>query len=745
MKSKIKSIKEVIYNEEVYDISLASKEKLFYTSTTPEIGFTLVHNCDFEAGGRDHVLQYLINKYGQESVCNVVTFGLYGPKSALQDMSRGLKKDSKQDSTLMRKITKLEKLEDTKDLKEFFNKVRRVTTDPDIQEWIDDNEDTIEFAQRLQGQMRQLGTHAGGILVTPGPVYNYIPVTKGSGNLVSAFKEADGSSKDLSELGLLKLDVLGLRTLNLFKECVNRIKEDKGIDLFEKIDYLDLTDKNILESFGSGNNYGIFQMDRAKMFTDRIKVDHFDDIVAINAINRPGPLEKFLDKYGYWKSIDKGELELSEEELEEVNKERYPFDFMKEILSPTYGCLLYQEQFMLLVKEAGGFDLGEADNFRRCIGWLPDHPKYYQVEAFFNKLNEGMAKKGYSKKDTQAFVDYCKEFLGYSFNASHATVYGYIAYQTLYFKIYYPAYFYAAMINNESDVDVYQEIIADAKKHGIQILPQSIIKSQYLTKAESDSSIRLGFRMIKGMGEAVEEELDKLQLHKCTSIDEVLQKPFKKINSTQLQNLIDLGCFDEFGVDRNSINILKDFYQDEQIEFWFTRTKQRLRLEVIPKILKEHFVPEDCLRAAIKVKDEDKPGLELINTFVIKNLKVEKSSEKEIKKVTTKKQKELLGFTLYTDNLIAQFEKALRIRSLKPLKEYSNPSDHYYFSVLKSEVKNTKTGKPYSQLVINDGYSDYKVKCWSVIDFEDDKIYTGKFKRDDFGWTLDSKNVLQQN
>src|SRR6185369_15675236 len=211
-------------------------------------------------GAREHILQYLISKYGQESVCNVVTFGLYGPKSALQDMSRGLNKNTGHDSILMRKISKLPGLEDTKGLKTFFETVKRISSDKEVLEWIDGNQDTIDFAQRLQGQLRQLGTHAGGILVTPGPIYNYIPVTRGSGNIVSAFKEADGSGKDLSELGILKLDVLGLKTLNIFKECVQQIKKDTGVDLKEKIKYLDLTDKKIIEYFASGNNFGIFQM-----------------------------------------------------------------------------------------------------------------------------------------------------------------------------------------------------------------------------------------------------------------------------------------------------------------------------------------------------------------------------------------------------------------------------------------------------------------------------------------------------
>jgi len=371
---------------------------------------------DSEQGARDQVLQYLIGKYGQESVCNVATFGTYGPKSALQAMSRGLRKDTGHDTILMKKITKLPHIEDVENFKEFFNKVKRETLDEEIKNWIDNNQDTIDFSQRLLGQATQIGMHAGGIVVTPGPIYNFIPVTRGSGNLVTAFKEADGSSKDLGELGIMKLDVLGLSTLNILKYCVENIKKNKDIDLAEKLYFLDKTDKKVLDFFSDKSPYGIFQMERAKMFTSKMQVDSFQDIVAINAMNRPGPLEKYLNKYGYWKAIDKGDIELSSEELEKINNERYPFKFMKSVLKDTYGCLLYQEQFMLLVKEAAGFDMGEADNFRRCIAWKPDNPKFYTVAKYFEKLEAGLTSKGYSKEDSDKFVQYCRDFMGYSFN-----------------------------------------------------------------------------------------------------------------------------------------------------------------------------------------------------------------------------------------------------------------------------------------------------------------------------------------
>lgn len=720
---------------------------LFERFTNPERKVMMDIDWDSSEGARDAVLQYLIGKYGQESVCNVPTFGTFGAKSALQAMSRGLRKDTGQDSVLMRKITKLPEIEDIKtdikDLVEYFKKVRIRSLDPDINNWIDNNQDVIDFAQRIQGQMTQLGVHAGGVVVTPGPIYDFVPVTRGSGNLVAAFREADGSSKDLGELGIIKLDILGLSTLNIFRYCVDHILKDKGIDLSEKIWYLDLDDKNLFAFFMKKSPYGIFQMERAKMFTSKITVDSFDDIVAINALNRPGPLEKYLNKYGYWKDIDKGNIKVSKEELEEIDKERYPFDFMRPVLSKTYGCLLYQEEFMLLVKEAAGFDMGEADNFRRGIAWLPDNPKYHTVEKYFQKLEAGMMDKGYKKSDVDFFVKYCRDFLGYSFNKSHSCVYGYIAYQTLYFKHYYPAYFYAGMINNTSHIDKIQEIISDAKDMGISILPHSIIKSFYETKVESDTSIRLGYGMIKGMGTAVQEELLELKLNECTTLGDVLQKKFKKINSTQFESLIDMGAFDEFNIDRDIVQLLHGLYSEPKIEKWFTRKdKKVLRLEVIPSILKENFDEMNCVKIAMRVKSQPEPWKALLSELIEK-VQFTELNKKKYEKITATKQKELLGFNLNASSKVMEMASSFKAIGVLPISEFENENKEYFFLIEKVVGALTKTGKKFLQLTLTDGKQTVKAKCWKELDLKEDEVYRGKLKKDNYGFTLQDKGLIK--
>lgn len=703
---------------------------------------------DSEQGARDRILEYLVEKYGRDSVVSVPTFSTYKPKSALQAMSRGLKKDTGLSSVLMKKISKLEGLEETKDLKLFFKNVREKTTDLEIIEWIDDNKQTIEFSNKLLGQITGIGTHAGGIVITPKPVYNYIPVTRSTNNLVSAFKEADGSSKDLSDLGILKLDVLGLKTLNIIKECVNEIKNNMGEDLSEKINNLDLKDENLLNYFGQGNNYGIFQMDRSKMFTDKIRIDSFNDIIAINAMNRPGPLEKYLNKYGYWKEIDKGLIEVSNDELEQIDKERYPFPFMRNVLSETMGCLLYQEQFMFLIADVTGMTFGEADSFRRAIAWTPDNPKYHTVKGYFDRLEEAMIEKGYTTQDVESFVKYCRDFMGYSFNKSHAAAYSYITFQTLFLKYYYPAYFFSAMINIAANIEEIQTIIADARFHEISILPPSVKESTYNTRATDLKTIRLGFGMIKGMGDSTIEDCNSFV---GKELDEILKMKFRGINKTNFQNLLDIGSFDDFGIDRETIAILKDIYTDDKIEKWFTRKKQQLRLETLPKSLSTIFDPELCVKMALKAKEETTVSLfeekevidakpwNLLLKYLLSEFNFKELNAGQYDNETEMKQRELMGFTLVESKLI-EMEPSLRIKGVLPLANFEDDKKQYYFLVEKIEKSLTKTGKTFLRLTLNDGI---KAKCWRDIDLQENEVYYGRFKKDNFGFTLNDRDVYK--
>jgi len=609
---KIKSIKEIQSEKKLVDITL-NKTNLFYAKSKESNHCFLVHNCDVSE--REPIRKYFEEKYGKESVYGVMTQTVYQVKSSLQDASRGLEKDTSFQSTLMREITKLPELDDAKNIKEYFDNLAKNNSLSDAcYDWYTDNQDTIYWADKLMGLTKNVGTHAGGIVISPGPIYDYIPVTKAGKEIVTAFRESDGSGHDLSDLGLLKCDILGLKTLKVIRSCIDDVKKDLDIDISDSLNFLDLKDKKLYEKFNKGNNVGIFQMDGAapSFLIKTINPDCFEDINAINAINRPGPLETFGKVYGQWKRWEK---EGNEVELAKIENERYPFEFMKSSLSDTYGCLLYQESLMLMVCEIAGFNMGEADTLRRAIGWPKSHPKYYTVEKLFTKLEEGILKKGYSQDDSELFLEYCRKFSGYSFNKSHCACYSYTAMQTLWLKVYYPEYFYANLLNVEP-FENYQNIVADAISNGIKILFPAINKASYNFKAEK-GAVRIGFKALKGFGDAAQEELLSMNLTQYENIYDILALPFKKVNSAAFQCLIDCGAFDEFGIEREKIEVVRNLYKDPQVQKWFTREKGYLDIATIPEMLLQ--VKEEKL---LEVIEELKP-LEVKRRRMIQDLQIE--------------------------------------------------------------------------------------------------------------------------
>lgn len=406
----------------------------------------------------------------------------------------------------------------------------------------------------------------------------------------------------------------------------------------------------------------------------------------------------------------------------------------------VHNCLLFQEQFMLMVKEAAGFNLGEADSFRRAIGWREDHPKYHTVKKYFDKLEEGMLNKGYTKLDVDKFLDYCRKFMGYSFNRSHSLAYSYIGMQTLFLKVYYPAYFYANLLNAEDNNERYQNIIADAVANGIQVLSPSIVKSKNKFTVEGNC-VRIGLQALKGFGDKAYEELEALEVSKCTTIYEVLSKPFKKVNSKAFQALIDTGAFDEFGVEREKIEAIKALYKDTKIEKWFSRKKKALEVETMPESLLQ-FPEKITLELAQLHKEEPNNWrtfiYDLIPHIKIKTLKPE---------VVEAKEEEVLGFSMRT---ISKLSKLVNISAsypelnLQSLTTRSKDSDLVYWFLLKRTVAKTKKGKPYLVLDISDNNITIKAKCWDMISIDKGKAYVSNLKKDNFGFTIINNSLLTE-
>lgn len=382
-------------------------------------------DIDFEAGTDEKTMGFLIEKYGKERVVPVITFGTFNQKGCLKDVVKALGGDAGFTSDVFAVTKEMpwkpvwdmsleEWFEEWPKNKECSERVRGWLTDPD-------NEEVKKLTLKLQGQVRNWGKHAAGIVITPGPVWESMPVSITKGVVVSAFQESS-VSKDLSALGILKLDRLKLETLNVLKDAIKLVKKHKGIDIQEKVDYVDLNDKNLYEEIMIGNNRGIFQFESDGMnaLIKGIRVEKFDELVAANALFRPGPMG-----IGAHEEYIQNKLR--------PDKTVYVHELLRPILEKTNGVLIYQEQLMFIAKEIGGLTLGEGDNLRKYMDAagkiiskqlaeekLSDvdekNKSYKGYKELWGKFIAGAKQKGISEGDVKNIEEWLVKYLGYSFN-----------------------------------------------------------------------------------------------------------------------------------------------------------------------------------------------------------------------------------------------------------------------------------------------------------------------------------------
>ncbi len=390
---------------------------------TPDI------DIDFEAGTDEKTLQFLYDKYGHHRVVPVVTFGTFNEKGCLKDVTKALGQDagfSSEVFAVTKEMPQLPKWDIT--LEEW------IKTWPDnpecsqgVRDWLlnPNNQDTLKYTLRLQGQVRNLGKHAAGIVITPGPVWESMPVNISKGQIVSGYQES-GNAKDLSSLGILKLDRLKLETLNVIKDALALIKERYGEEQFieasEAVDYVKLDDDNLFIELRMGNNQGIFQFESPGMnaLIKGIRVEKFDELVAANALYRPGPMG-----IGAHEEYIKNKFKPS--------ARVYAHKVLASLLENTNGVLVFQEQLMFIANKIGGMSLGEGDNLRKAMDGgskiiakklqgrilTEDEEKnknYKLYKELWKKFIDGAKEKGLSEKDVEAIESWLIAYLGYSFN-----------------------------------------------------------------------------------------------------------------------------------------------------------------------------------------------------------------------------------------------------------------------------------------------------------------------------------------
>ena len=491
-------------------------------------------DVDFDDAGRQQVLEWVTEKYGADKVSHIVTFGSMAAKMAIKDVARVLKLELSEANRLAKMVPEAPKMTLKKAYKENPDlEKEKQSLNPLISK-------TIQFAETLEGSIRQTGVHACGILISRDPLTDHIPImpTEGESLMTTQY---DGHF--VEPIGLIKMDFLGLRTLSIIKTCLDNIKKSKHIVLNEN--EIPLDDEETFKLFTRGDTTGLFQFESPgmKKHLRALQPNRFEDLVAMNALYRPGPME-YIPSFIRRKH--------GEEPIE------YDHPMMEPYLKDTYGITVYQEQVMLQSRALGLFTRGQSDTLRKAMG----KKKFELLAELKGKFVEGC-------KNNPDFVQGAKEkgknveelvnkiwgdweaFASYAFNKSHSVCYAYIAYQTGFLKAHYPAEFMAANLsNNLSDITKVTVFMDECKRMGLSVLAPDVNESYNDFTVNSHGQIRFGMAAIKGVGEAavekIIEEREKNGPYKDV-YDFFERIDYKSVNKKTIENLVTAGGLDSFG------------------------------------------------------------------------------------------------------------------------------------------------------------------------------------------------------
>ena len=530
----------VAYCTKITNVDPIKYDLLFERFLNPERISLPDIDIDFDDEGRSRVIDWVVEKYGKNNVAQIITFGTMAAKSSIRDTARVLDlplfeadKMAKlvPDLTSLNKIFNYSETELKKNIKK--DQISNAKKLIGFAKGEGLHSETINNAIKLEGSIRNVGTHACGIIITPEPLIDLIPITnsKDADLMVTQF-----DNSVVENAGLLKMDFLGLRNLTIIKDCVKIIEKlhDKIID----IDNISLDDPKTYEIFKNGKTKGIFQFSSEGMraHLKNLKPDKFDDLIAMNALYRPGPME-YIPNYIKRKH--------GKEEIE------YDLPEMEDFLSNTYGITVYQEQVMLLSQKLADFSKGDADMLRKGMG--------KKIKSVLDKLKpkffDGCEKNGFDIKVVEKIWTDWEAFASYAFNKSHSTCYALIAYQTAYLKAHYPAELMAAILTNHmkdiKDITLYME---ECKAMGVKVLGPDVNESFFKFAVNKEGEVRFGLGAIKGVGEgavnAIVEERKENGNYVSFS-DFVSRVDLRSANKRTLESLAYSGGFDSFGINRS--------------------------------------------------------------------------------------------------------------------------------------------------------------------------------------------------
>ena len=521
----------VAYALKITDIDPIMYDLLFERFLNPERVSMPDFDIDFCMDGRDRVIAYVADRYGHDSVSQIVTFGTMAARAVVRDVARVQGKSY----SLADRLSKMIPFEVGMTLE------RAYTQEKILRQWIEEDSDVEEIwslALKLEGIIRNCGKHAGGVVIAPTKIIDFSPIycDEGGGARLTHFDK-----NDVEDVGLVKFDFLGLRTLTIIDRTLSMINGSKGI--YDKplvLENIPLNDSDTYKLMQSGDTTAIFQLESRGMkeLIRKLGPDRFEDIIALVALFRPGPLQSgmvddFIDR-------KKGRAKISYPHPE------YQHHCLKQCLESTYGIILYQEQVMQIAQVMGGFTLGKADLLRRAMGKKDVVKMAEQRESFL----AGAKRKGYTERLASNIFELMEKFAGYGFNKSHSAAYALIAYQTAWLKTHYPSEFMAASISSDMDnTDKVVSFIEECRHLDLVLLPPDINKGDFQFSVNDEKEILYGLGAIKGVGAGpVANIVDSRReggpfrdiFDFCDRVD------YRKVNKRVLDALIRSGALDQF-------------------------------------------------------------------------------------------------------------------------------------------------------------------------------------------------------
>ena len=519
----------VAYSLRITDIDPLKYNLLFERFLNPERISMPDFDVDFANEGRDDVINYVTEKYGTERVGQIITFGTLGAKAVIKDVARALGISIPESEMITKLIPKDPKIT----LKKAFAhepKLRELEQDPKYSE-------LFILARKLEGLNRHSSLHAAGVVIGKSALYNLLPLYKDpkTGGVATQY-----DMNFLESSGLVKMDFLGLKTLDVIKHTGELIHRRGGEYADFSIEQISETDEATFKMLGEGKSFEVFQFESEGMqnVLKQAKPDSIEDLIALNSLYRPGPMDnipQFIDSKNGRQAIS------------------YPDPSLENVLKETYGVIVYQEQVMQVARTIAGFTLGHADELRRAMGKKIMEKMVAEKEKFI----AGAVERGYSQKKADDIFELLVPFAGYGFNKSHAAAYSVVAYHTAYLKANFPHEFMAANLTNEihsADKDALSECIGETRKMGIAVDPPDVNRSDKLFTVV-DGHIVYGFLGIKGIGDGPAEEIVRCRKDGPYTdfIDFLRRVDIKAVGKSVIEKLIQTGAFDRFGVSRETL------------------------------------------------------------------------------------------------------------------------------------------------------------------------------------------------